>query len=155
MVGLDLPVTGTVQQVIVTEPVPRMTRHLIAVANRHLSLKQQASGGFLIGGGWFGHFNAATGRTSTLRRSMEGNLWVCERVLPAVKAMSIVRAWTGINPSIDRAPLLGRVPNLRGFYNTVTANGYTLGPVAGQITAEATLHGEPVDPHYTLARFGT
>ena len=155
MVGLDLPVTGTVQQVIVTEPVPRMTRHLIAVANRHLSLKQQASGGFLIGGGWFGHFNAATGRTSTLRRSMEGNLWVCERVLPAVKAMSIVRAWTGINPSIDRAPLLGRVPNLRGFYNTVTANGYTLGPVAGQITAEAILHGEPVDPHYTLARFGT
>ena len=54
MVGLDLPVTGTVQQVIVTEPAPPMTKHLIALANRHLSLKQQASGGFLIGGGWFG-----------------------------------------------------------------------------------------------------
>ncbi len=43
MVGLDLPVTGTVQQVIVTEPAPPLTKHLIAVANRHLSLKQQAS----------------------------------------------------------------------------------------------------------------
>jgi glycine/D-amino acid oxidase-like deaminating enzyme len=154
MVGLDLPVTGTVQQVIVTEPAPRLTRHLVAVVNRHLSLKQQASGGFLIGGGWFGGFDAATGRTRNLRRSIEGNLWVCERVLPAVKALSIVRSWTGINASIDRAPLLGEAPGLPGFYNTVTANGYTLGPVVGQLTAEAILHAEPIDPHYRLERFG-
>lgn len=154
MVGLDLPVTGTVQQVIVTEPAPKLTRHLIALANRHLSLKQQASGGFLIGGGWFGDFDRATGRTSPLRRNIEGNLWVCERALPVVKALSIVRAWTGINPAIDRAPLLGEVPSLPGFYNTVTANGYTLGPAVGQITAESILHNETVDPRYTLARFG-
>jgi D-hydroxyproline dehydrogenase subunit alpha len=154
MVGLDLPVTGTVQQVIVTEPAPPLTTHLIAVANRHLSLKQQASGGFLIGGGWFGGFDATTGRTSPLRRNIEGNLWVCERALPAVKALSIVRAWTGINPAIDRAPLLGEAPGLPGFYNTVTANGYTLGPAVGQLTAQAILHGEKIDPRYTLARFG-
>jgi D-hydroxyproline dehydrogenase subunit alpha len=152
MVGLDLKVTGTVQQVIVTEPAPALTRHLVAVANRHLSLKQQASGGFLIGGGWFGGFDAATGRTSPLRRNIEGNLWVCERALPVLKALSIVRTWTGINPSIDRAPLLGEA--LPGFYNTVTANGYTLGPAVGQITAEAILHGATIDPRYTLARFG-
>jgi glycine/D-amino acid oxidase-like deaminating enzyme len=154
MVGLDLPVTGTVQQVIVTEPAPPLTRHLVALANRHLSLKQQASGGFLIGGGWFGGFDPATGRTNPLRRNIEGNLWVCERALPAVKALSIVRAWTGINPSIDRAPLLGEVPGLPGFYNTVTANGYTLGPAVGQLTAEAILHNETIDRRYTLARFG-
>jgi glycine/D-amino acid oxidase-like deaminating enzyme len=154
MVGLNLPVTGTVQQVIVTEPAPPLTRHLVAVANRHLSLKQQASGGFLIGGGWFGGFDPATGRSSNLRRNIAGNLWVCERALPVVKALSIVRAWTGINPSIDRAPLLGEAPGLPGFYNTVTANGYTLGPVVGQMTAEAILHAERIDPRYTLARFG-
>jgi glycine/D-amino acid oxidase-like deaminating enzyme len=154
MVGLDLPVTGTVQQVIVTEPALPLTGHLIALANRHLSLKQQASGGFLIGGGWFGGFDATTGRTNPLRRNIEGNLWVCERALPAVKALSIVRAWTGINPAIDRAPLLGEAPGLPGFYNTVTANGYTLGPVVGQLTAQAILRGEKIDPHYTLARFG-
>ncbi|MGD0105233.1 MAG: FAD-dependent oxidoreductase, partial [Rhodopila sp.] len=153
MVGLDLPVTGTVQQVIVTEPAPALTRHLVAMANRHLSLKQQAGGGFLIGGGWFGGFDAATGRTTNLRRSIEGNLWLCERALPAVKALSIVRAWTGINPVIDRAPLLGEVPGLPGFYNTVTANGYTLGPVVGQITAEAILHDEKIDPRYRIERF--
>lgn len=153
MVGIDLPVTGTVQQVIVTEPAPMLTRHLIAVANRHLSLKQQASGGFLIGGGWFGGFDPATGRTRNLRRSIEGNLWVCERALPIVRSLSIVRSWTGINPSIDRAPLLGEVPGLPGFYNTVTANGYTLGPAVGQVTAEAILRNEAIDPRYKLERF--
>ena len=127
MVGLNLPVTGTVQQVIVTEPAPVLTRHLIAVANRHLSLKQQASGGFLVGGGWFGGFDAATGRTHNLRQSIAGNLWVCGRVLPALHGLTMIRSWTGINPAIDRAPILGEAPGLPGFYNTVTANGYTLG----------------------------
>lgn len=154
MVGLDLPVTGTVQQVIVTEPAPPLTRHLVAVANRHLSLKQQASGGFLIGGGWYGGFDAATGRSHTLRRNIEGNLWVSARALPALRSLSIVRAWTGVNTAIDRAPLLGEAPGLPGFYNAVTANGYTLGPVAGQITAATILRGEAVDPHYRIERFG-
>jgi D-hydroxyproline dehydrogenase subunit alpha len=153
MVGLDLPVTGTVQQVIVTEPAPPMTKHLVALANRHLSLKQQASGGFLVGGGWFGGFDPASGRTHNLRRNIEGNLWVCARALPALRSLSFVRAWTGINPAIDRAPILGEAPRLPGFFNAVSANGYTLGPVIGRITADA-LRGEPVDPHYRLERFG-
>ncbi len=154
MVGLKLPVTGTVQQVIVTEPAPPLTRHLIAVANRHLSLKQQSSGGFLVGGGWFGGYDAATGRTHNLRRNIEGNLWVCGRVLPALHGLTMIRTWTGINAAIDRAPILGEAPGLPGFYNTVTANGYTLGPIAGRITAGAILHKDVVDPHYRLERFG-
>jgi glycine/D-amino acid oxidase-like deaminating enzyme len=154
MVGLDLPVTGTVQQVIVTEPAPPMTQHLIALANRHLSLKQSASGGFLIGGGWFGDFNPATGRTKALRRSIEGNLSVCAQVLPVLHGLSFIRSWTGINSSIDRAPILGEAPGLPGFFNAVAANGYTLGPVIGQITAAAVLGREAVNPHYLLERFG-
>jgi D-hydroxyproline dehydrogenase subunit alpha len=154
MVGLELPVTGTVQQVIVTDPVPPLTHHLIALAHRHLSLKQQASGGFLVGGGWFGGFDPASGRTHNLRQSIEGNLWVCARVLPVLRSLHIVRSWTGINPAIDRAPLLGEAPGLPGFFNAVTANGYTLGPVVGRITAGAVLRGEAVDPHYRLERFG-
>lgn len=154
MVGLNLPVTGTVQQVIVTEPAPALTRHLIAEANRHLSLKQQASGGFLVGGGWFGGFDRVSGRTHTLRQSIAGNLWVCGRVLPALHGLTLLRSWTGINPAIDRAPILGEAPGLPGFYNTVTANGYTLGPIVGRLTAEAILHGEPIDSHYRVERFG-
>ena len=153
MVGLDLPVTGTVQQVIVTEPAPPLTRHLIAVANRHLSLKQQASGGFLVGGGWFGAFDPATGRTRPLRENIQGNLWVAGQALPALKSLSMLRSWTGINVAIDRAPLLGEAPGPPGFFNAVTANGYTLGPVVGQLTAAAILSGDAIDSHYRLERF--
>jgi glycine/D-amino acid oxidase-like deaminating enzyme len=153
MVGLELPVTGTVQQVIVTEPVPPLTKHLIALANRHLSLKQQASGGFLVGGGWFGGFDPASGRSHNLRRNIEGNLWVCARALPVLRCLSFVRTWTGINSSIDRAPILGEAPGLPGFFNAISANGYTLGPIIGRITADA-VRREAVDPHYRLERFG-
>ena len=81
-------------------------------------------------------------------------MFVCGRVLPALRGLSIIRGWTGINPAIDRAPLLGEAPGLPGFWNTVTANGYTLGPIVGMLTAEAILHGEAIDPRYRVERFG-
>jgi D-hydroxyproline dehydrogenase subunit alpha len=153
MVGLRLPVRGTAQQVIATEPVPqRMTRHLIAYAKRHLSLKQQASGGFLIGGGWFGEVDAATGRTRNLRRSIEGNLWVCGQVLPVLRGLHFIRSWTGLSPVTDRTPILGEAPGAPGFFNVLSGNGYTLAPILGRLTAEA-VQGRGVDPRYTLARF--
>ena len=155
MVGLDLPVTGTVQQVMVTEPAPVLVEHLVALAQRHLSLKQQDSGGLLVGGGWFGSFDPAEGRSRTLRRNLQGNLWAAGRVLPALQGLAVVRAWTGLNPQLDGAPLLGEVPGRKGFFNAITANGYTLGPVVGQITAEAVLGRAAPDPRFTLARFAT
>jgi glycine/D-amino acid oxidase-like deaminating enzyme len=154
MVGLSLPVTGSVQQVIVTETAPVFTRHLVSMANRHLSLKQQANGSFLIGGGWYGGFDAATGRSSNQRQAIEGNLWVGARAVPVLRSLSMVRAWTGINPAVDGAPLLGEAPGVPGFYNAVTANGYTLGPILGQLTAAAILRGEAIDSRYRLDRFG-
>lgn len=152
MVGLDLPVKGTIQQVIVTEPAPPLMTHLVALAHRHLSLKQQANGSLLIGGGWFGSFDPSTGRSANLRRNIEANLWVTDRVLPAIRGLSILRAWTGLAPAVDRAPILGEAPGLPGFFNVVTANGYTLAPVCGQITAAAIM-GEAPPPELTLSRF--
>ena len=154
MVGLDLPVTGTVQQVIVTEPAPRMVEGLVALAGRHLSLKQQDSGGLLIGGGWYGSFDRNDGRTRNLRRNIQGNLWVAAQALPALRGLQIIRSWTGINTALDRAPLLGDVPGLPGYYNALTANGYTLGPISGKLTAESVLHGTPINPWYRIERFG-
>ena len=153
MVGLDLPVTGTVQQVIVTEPAPRMVEGLVAMAGRHLSLKQQDSGGLLIGGGWFGSFDPKDGRTRNLRRNIQGNLWVAAQALPALRGLQIIRSWTGINTALDRAPLLGDVPGIPNYYNALTANGYTLGPIAGKLTADTVLHGSAINPWYRIERF--
>jgi glycine/D-amino acid oxidase-like deaminating enzyme len=65
-----------------------------------------------------------------------------------------VRCWTGINSAIDRAPILGEAPGLPGFFNAVSANGYTLGPVIGRITADAVLGREDVAAYYRVERFG-
>jgi glycine/D-amino acid oxidase-like deaminating enzyme len=153
MVGLDLPVTGTVQQVIVTEPAPRLVEGLVAMAGRHLSLKQQDTGGLLIGGGWYGSFDTQDGRTRNLRRNIQGNLWVAAKAVPALRGLSIIRSWTGINTAIDRAPLLGDVPGLPGFFNALTANGYTLGPITGRLVADAVHRGEAINPWYRIERF--
>jgi glycine/D-amino acid oxidase-like deaminating enzyme len=154
MVGLDLPVTGTVQSVAVTEPAPWLVDHLVAMAYRHLSLKQQASGGLLIGGGWYGSYDPADGRSRSLHGSITGNLWVAGQVLPALRGLAILRHWTGINVAIDRAPILGEAPGRPGFFNALGANGYTLGPVFARIVADAVLCGEAPDPAYRAERFG-
>lgn len=154
MVGLDLPVAGTVQQVIVTEPAPRLVDRLVALSRRHLSLKQQDNGGLLIGGGWFGSFDGRDGRSRNVRRNIEGNLWVAARVLPALRGLSIIRSWTGIAPMLDRAPILGEAPGLPGFHNALCGVAYTLGPIVGKLAAEQLLHGTTPDPRFTLARFG-
>ncbi|HWA78704.1 MAG TPA: FAD-dependent oxidoreductase [Acetobacteraceae bacterium] len=153
MAGLAVPVSGTVQQVIVTAPAQPLTRHLVLLAKRHLSLKQQANGSFLIGGGWFGDYEAATGATRPLRKNIEANLWVAGRALPSLAGLSAVRAWTGMAPEIDAAPLLGEAPGLPGFFNALAANAYTLGPIIGRLTAAAIRYGTPLDPAYTLSRF--
>jgi len=144
-------VTGTVQQVLVTEPAPLLTRHLIAVANRHLSLKQQASGGFLV---------VAAG--SAVRRGVradaqpasefEGNLWVCGRALPALHGLSIIRGWTGINPPSTGRPFWVR---RRGCLVLEHRDGEWLHARTDCRAADGggDLHGEAVDPHYRLERF--
>jgi glycine/D-amino acid oxidase-like deaminating enzyme len=42
-----------------------------------------------------------------------------------------------------------------GFFAAVTSNGYTLGPVAGRMTADAVLRLQQPGPAFSPARFST
>ncbi len=156
MVGLrNLPVQGAPLQMLVTEPAPKLLNHLVAHADRHLSLKQADTGGFIIGGGWTAGTDPTIGFARPLRSSIEGNLWVAQRVVPALDRLRLVRAWAAMNVNIDGAPILGEAPGQPGFFNCVTSNGYTLAPIVGKITADLLRTGRsdiPIDP-YTLERF--
>lgn len=153
MLGLDLPVMGSVQQVIATEASAPAMRHLVAHASRHLSLKQGDGGHMLIGGGWPGVIDDR-GAPRNLRRAIEGNAWVAARVMPALEGMHAIRAWNGLAPEIDRAPLLGEAPGQPGFFTVATSNGYTLGPVVGRMTADAVMGRARIPERFTVARFG-
>lgn len=156
LVGIDIPVHSAPLQMIVTEPAPPLVGHLVAHADRHLSLKQVASGGLVIGGAWTAAFTAERRFNTVTRHSIEGNLWVANHVLPQMAGLHVVRAWAAMNINIDGAPIIGPVPGLPGFFNCVTSNGYTLAPVVARMTADLLLHGRSdIDPTpYLIDRFG-
>ena len=74
--------------------------------------------------------------------------------LPEKDGLSVLRAWTGMNVHIDRAPILGEAPGCPGLFAAVTSSGYTLGPVAGRMTADALLGRERIGADFSIARFG-
>ena len=74
-----------------------------------------------------------------LLSSLEGNLWVAQHVVPAPRKLHVIRSWAAMNINIDGAPILGEHPSLPGFFNAVTSNGYTLGPIVGQLTSQLVL----------------
>ena len=156
MVGGHLPTRANPIQLIVTEPVPPLVDHLLAYADRHLTLKQVRNGNLVIGGGWRADLDAQTFRPAVLRESFEGNLWVASRVLPALDTMHVVRSWAAMNVALDGAPLLGELPGVPGFFNAVTVNGITLGPVLGRLNAEMLRTGRiPRElEFFTHSRFG-
>lgn len=156
MVGVSLPVRAAPLQMIVTEPTAPTLGKLVAYAHRHLTLKQMGSGAFMIGGGWTADLDEPNRLSRALRGSVEGNLWIASRAVPALSQLHAIRIWAGMNINIDRAPILGEVPGLPGFFNCVSSNGYTLAPVLSRLTAEM-LAGRstslPVEA-YSLRRFG-
>jgi glycine/D-amino acid oxidase-like deaminating enzyme len=156
MIGIDLPVHSAPLQMIVTEPAPPLVGHLVAHADRHLSLKQALSGGLIIGGAWAAAFHPDQRFNKVTRDSIEGNLWVANQVLPALSGLHVIRAWAAMNVDIDGAPIIGPVPGVPDFFNCVTSNGYTLAPVVARLSADLLLHGKTeLDPTpYLIDRFG-
>ncbi|RWR15335.1 FAD-dependent oxidoreductase [Paenirhodobacter populi] len=155
MLGLDVPVFGAPLQMIVTEPVAPVVSHLLAHADRHLTLKQASNGNLLIGGGWTAGLDPVRQHPRPLLDSIEGNLWVAQHVVPALRRLKVIRTWAAMNINIDGAPILGAHPAMPGFFNVVTSNGYTLGPIVGRITA-ALVSGRDVPgiSPFSIDRFG-
>lgn len=144
MVGVNLPVKTAPQQMIVTEATSGRIDYLLALAKRHLTMKQAANGNLIIGGGWPGTYDAAHGRAITLRDSVEGNLWVAQRLIPDIGALRVIRSWATIGVMIDGAPIVGELPGVPGFFCAVGANGYTMGPIIGRIVAQLAATGEHI-----------
>ncbi|TNC06427.1 FAD-dependent oxidoreductase [Methylobacterium terricola] len=156
MLDVDVPVHGAPLQMIVTEPTAPLVGHLVAHADRHLTLKQAKTGSLLIGGGWTAGLDPVHGHPRPLMASLEGNLWVAQHVVPALRGLRVVRSWAAMNINIDGAPILGEDPRRPGLFHAVTSNGYTLGPLVGRITAELMTRGDTDRDiaGFSVARFG-
>ena len=136
MVGTRLPIRTSPLQMIVTEPVSPLIRNLVLHGSRHLTLKQVANGNVIIGGAWTARLDPETQFQQVLRESLEGNLWVALQVVPALHDVHVLRSWATTSGGGDGAPILGEAPGVPGFFNAVTTNGITLGPIIGEINAD-------------------
>lgn len=146
MVGAELPITGRVLHVNVTEPWPARLGQLVQHVGRRLTLKQTQYGTFVIGGGWPAHLDR-DGRKVTRWESLVGNTWLAMRVLPLLRDVHILRTWAGVIPSTpDRMPIISELPGVRGFYVLYSGAGFTLGPVIGRLVAELLSTGRPSAP---------
>jgi glycine oxidase len=91
----------------------------------------------------------------------QGIAWLrasAQRLVPALQACCLVRAWAGLRPrTVDRRPILGPVP---GWENVVLSTGHgafgiTLSPLSGLALTELLLTGQTPDVlrPFSLDRF--
>jgi glycine/D-amino acid oxidase-like deaminating enzyme len=136
MLGVHFPFGTRPMQMCVTDAAPPVVPHLVQHASQALTLKQAATGQVLIGGGWPAKEDG-DGRTKNLRESVQGNLALACRIVPALAHRVLLRAWAAMNNRVpDGNPVLGEVAQVPGFFMAVPVpNGYTLGPECARLVA--------------------
>jgi glycine/D-amino acid oxidase-like deaminating enzyme len=155
MIGLDMPMRVRVNTVSVTERGPRLINSVIGHATGLLTLKQKPNGTVLIGGGWQGHGEPATGRGQPDPATLLPNLQLAQFAVPGLSAFRVVRAWTGFEANVpDFYPLAGAAPGVPGaFILGCVRGGYTIGPYIGQLMGDMILGREPELPLFDPGRF--
>jgi glycine/D-amino acid oxidase-like deaminating enzyme len=131
--------------VSVTEPVAPLIGQLLYAAGDRLTLKQSRHGSFLIGGGWPARRDPCTGMLQVDAASVVGNLKAAVRLVPDLGGVQLLRTWPAIvNGTPDWRPLLGEVPQVRGFHMCVVPwLGFTGGPAAARLVADQILGRKP------------
>ncbi len=154
--GLDLPLWGEPIQASITEPVAALIPHLVYFAGDKLTLKQTASGGLLIGGGWDARLDGL-GRPTVDGGNLARNLAVAARVVPVVARAKLLRSWPGlVNANADWTPVLGPVPGRPGLHFLCFPwMGFTAAPICARLVAQA-ITGETPDlaiDEFSIARY--
>jgi glycine/D-amino acid oxidase-like deaminating enzyme len=141
-----MPVLPIGLSMLVTAASAPVLGHLVQHVGRRISMKQTAEGNVLIGGGWPSKLVAPGGvveleaRPELRFESLTGNARVAVGVVPALRKLSVIRAWSGttaITP--DQVPLLGSVPRRAGLFLATGGAAFTLGPVFARLVAEQML----------------
>jgi sarcosine oxidase, subunit beta len=145
-IGLHLPIrTRALQMILSTPAQSTLLQPVISAVGRILSLKQLASGAFLLGGGWLG--DPTSDRRSYMMRqsSVQGNWTMACELLPVVGEQRIDHSWCGLEgQSIDDIPLIGVIPGLDGLTIAVgfSGHGFALAPAVGRCVADQ-INGHP------------
>lgn len=144
MLGIHMDVQGFAIQVAVTEQTGPLIPHLVYSAGEKLTLKQNAIGSVLIGGGWPARWHGR-GHPVTDPDSLAQNMALALQTVPSLGPLRVIRTWAAVvNGTDDWRPILGEVPGSPGFFmNFFPWMGFTAGPVIARIIASL-VQGKPV-----------
>ena len=160
--GEPVPMIVKAPQMCVTEPVPYAIGPTIGaltdVPEQGAYFRQVARGNIVIGGGGHEPVDMENRRAYVNPRRTLIKLTQAPRLVPALKQLSIIRVWAGIEGYMqDSRPAMGpsaRVPGL--FYAFgFSGEGFQLGPGVGDVMAELIHTGATTTPieSFHIGRF--
>lgn len=154
LLSITLPIKTLINQLVITDRLPQVMRSVITIANGLLSLKQFDNGTILIGGGWQGEGDRASGATGLRPDNLVGNVRLAAYAVPALRRGRIVRAWAGFEAeTADAMPAVGPVPGVPNAHVIGSVHsGYTSGPYIARLLAEKLLGEEPERPLFPIDR---
>ncbi|HET7342786.1 MAG TPA: FAD-binding oxidoreductase [Methylomirabilota bacterium] len=141
--GVRLPLATRALQMLLTEPAPGTLAPVLSAFDRQLSLKQLASGAWLIGGGWPARIpDEAANRWELLEASVQSSRAVAREVYPAVAHAKLACGWAGLEAfTPDGLPVLGPVPGVDAVLVAAgfCGHGFALAPAVGDVLARLAL----------------
>jgi sarcosine oxidase subunit beta len=143
MAGLDIPVQPVRRQMLVTTPLPDIPPDFPFVIDFAQSLYFHREGEGLLTG--MSNPNEPPSEDESVDPDWEVvHLGAAIERLPLLERAGKAAAWAGLyEVSPDAHPILGRAPDLEGFYciNGFSGHGFMHGPIAGLLLAEEILDG--------------
>lgn len=152
--GVNLSIRTLINQLAVTERIVPVMRTVLGIASGLLSLKQYPHGTVVIGGGWQGEGDRASGHHRATAASAIGNARLAVHAVPALCQSRIVRIWTGFEAeTADALPAVGPVPGHTGAWVIGSVHsGYTSAPYMAHCLVQAILGQEPEMPLFPIDR---
>ena len=144
MAGRPLRLVASSIQMQATVRCAPLLDHLVQHISQGLSVKQSTTGTVLIGGGWPAAAHRSTGRSPVSMASMQGNLAVAVRTIPALGRLRVLRAWAGpYCVTADELPIAGWLDREAGFLVAGGPHAFTLGPLWGRVCRDLVLGRTP------------
>ncbi len=162
--GLVLPLSVTLVQVVQTEPAPSCFNQVFGVANADCAGRQEPDGRFRFSSGVSVFEGDADGWTEVgLLPSAADIAALRDRVgnvLPIVAATKVARSWGGlIDLTPDHLPVIDAPDTHPGLVVAAgfSGHGFGIGPVTGALAAELAMARAPAHDlsAFRLARFGS
>jgi len=143
MAGLEIPVVPVRRQIVVTGPMPTIPADFPFVIEFERSLYFHREGEGILTG--MSNPNEPPGFDQSVDKAWElVHLEAAVERLPPLERAGLASRWAGLyEVSPDAHPILGRVPELEGFFciNGFSGHGFMHGPVCGLLLAEEILDG--------------